>query len=84
MRKRTFRLRKWQVGYGKRGGEGSKKGGVGSGNRGAFFRQFAKLRIVSSRFLVLPSGKKKERKSEDLKMKMASLAGENGGLRYGK
>ena len=49
-----------------------------------YFRADDKLQIVSSRFLVLPSVKKKERKSEDLKMKMASLAGENGGLRYEK
>ena len=49
-----------------------------------YFRADDKLQIVSSRFLVLPSVKKKERKNEDLKMKMASLAGENGGLRYEK
>ena len=49
-----------------------------------FFGADDRLQIVSSRFLVLPSVKKKARKSVDLEMKIACLAGKNGDLRYEK
>ena len=59
----------------KTGGKFSKNGGVCSGNRGAFFGQFAKLRIVSSRFLLLPSAHQRKESAQAwaLERKVAGL-----------